>query len=81
MGVGGLPMTQSITQIFSNKGSSGGGLRSSDDGGYAKPDYGADCGGDFSKLDFDKPLFDYRSSKDSPGSGDHHDGQPGGSYA
>ena len=61
-------MTQSITQIFSNK-NSGSGMRGvSDDGGYAKPGsnehFGAshnnDFGGDFSKLDFDKPLFDYK---------------------
>ena len=85
-------MTQSITQIFSNKGN-GSGMRGSDDGGYAKPgasdnfgsSHNAEFGGDFSKLDFDKPLFDYKAStKDSP---DNHDGQDhsqgagaGGSY-
>ena len=63
----GMPMSQSITQIFSSKGG-----RSGDDGGYAKPmggnggeHFGAsndDYGGDFAKLDFDKPLFGSKES-------------------
>ena len=51
-------------------------MRDVDDGGYAKPmgsgsgageHFGtshaaaADFGGDFSKVDFDKPLFDFKS--------------------
>lgn len=76
----GLPMTQSITQIFSSSGKTGGGMRSGDDGGYAKPSsiggadgsfgasHGGDFGGDFSKVDFDKPLFNTAvSSKDDNG--------------
>ena len=50
-------------------------MRNNDDGGYAKPmgagenfgaSHGGDFGSDFSKVDFDKPLFDFKSSKDSP---------------
>jgi len=67
-------MTQSITQLFSSSGKGGSGIRSGDDGGYAKPmgatenfgaSHGGEFGGDFSKVDFDKPLFDFKS-KDSP---------------
>ena len=60
---GSLPMTQSITQIFSSgRGVHGG----ADDGGYAKPlgeppggigGSGDGFGADFAKVDFDKPLF------------------------
>ena len=69
-------MTQSITHLFSSNGKGGGGVRSGDDGGYAKPmgaadnfgaSQGGDFGGDFSKVDFDKPLFDFKSKDASEG--------------
>ena len=66
--LGGVAMTQSITQLFAASGAKSGGIRSGDDGGYAKPSsenfgsasHGGDFGGDFSKVDFDKPLFDFK---------------------
>ena len=73
-------MTQSITQLFQSSGPSGKNMP--DDGGYTKPLGGAggtdhfgvshenDFGGDFAKVDFDKPLFG--GGKDS----NSGDGQP-----
>ena len=66
-------MTQSISRLFSNKGAQGGGNgRNQEDRGYARPigapessfsaSHGNDFGGDFAKVDFDKPLFGAKES-------------------
>lgn len=70
-------MTHSISRLYSNNNKgpqdrgSGNNGRGSDDGGYTRPlggpeHFGAshanDFGGDFAKVDFDKPLFGAKES-------------------